>query len=200
MDKTTKTVVWVVVALAVIGGAWLLLGNKGTANEKTTNTAPLKIGVVLPLSGDAAVYGEPARNILQMAAEEINAGDGVKGQKLELIIEDGKCNGKDAANAAQKLINVDKVKVMIGGWCSSESLAIVPIAAQNKVAMLSAGSSSPKLTGINPIFARNYPSDAAQGSVLADIAYTDKGWKNVAFIQEQTDYAQGRIHRLLGPV
>ncbi len=188
MNQSVKTIAWIAAGIIVIGGIWFFANQK---SDGAAVTGPVKVGVVLPLSGDAAVYGEPARNIYRMAVEEINAKGGVKGQDIELVIEDGKCNGKDAASAAQKLINVDKVKAIIGGWCSSESLAIVPIARQHHVALLSAGSSSPKLTGIDPIFARNYPSDSAQGTVLADIAYTDKSWKKVAFIQEQTDYAQG---------
>lgn len=183
-----KNIAWVVVGLLVIAGVWLAFGSKASSSQAK---GPVKIGVVLPLTGDAAVYGEPGRNILQMAADEINAKGGINGNKMQLIVEDGKCDGKDAANAASKLINVDHVKVIMGGFCSSESLAIEPIAAQNKVAELSFGSSSPKLTGISPYFARNYPSDAKQGTVLADIAYKDKSWKNVAFIQEQTDYALG---------
>jgi branched-chain amino acid transport system substrate-binding protein len=156
-----------------------------------TGTGPLKVGVIVPLTGDAAVYGEPARNVLQEAVDEINAAGGINGRQISLIVEDAKCTGTDAANATQKLVNVDKVQVIIGGFCSSESLSAVPIAAQGKVAIISPGSSSPKLTDISPYFVRNYPSDSAQGAVLANIAYTDKGWRTVAFLQEQTDYAQG---------
>jgi len=178
--------VWVVVVLVVLVGGWMLLKEKPAPVD-----GPMKVGVILPLTGDAASYGEPFRNLVEIAVEEINANGGVNGNPMELIIEDGKCDGAAAANAAQKLINVDKVEIIIGGFCSSESLSVVPIAESAKVAMISPGSSSPKLTGISNYFVRNYPSDSAQGSVLANIAFTDKGWKNVAFIQEQTDYSLG---------
>ncbi|HEY4487151.1 MAG TPA: ABC transporter substrate-binding protein, partial [Candidatus Paceibacterota bacterium] len=58
------------------------------------------------------------------------------------------------------------------------------------VVMLSPSASSPDLTGISPYFFRDYPSDAKQGEVLAKLA-SSKGYKTVAFIQEQTDYATG---------
>lgn len=179
--------VWVVVVLVVLIGGWMLL--KG--DKPAPVDGPVKVGVILPLTGDAAQYGEPFRNVEQIAAGEINAAGGVNGSQIELIIEDGKCDGAAAANAAQKLINVDHVQVIIGGFCSSESLSVVPIAEAAKVAMISPGSSSPKLTDISKYFVRNYPSDSTQGDVLANISYTDKGWKKVAFIQEQTDYALG---------
>ena len=186
MNNTLGWGVLVVVVLAIAG---YLVWGPSTGNQLAEG--PVKIGVILPLTGDAAVYGEPAKNILQLAADEINAAGGIDGNSIELIFEDAKCGGPGGANAAQKLVNVDGVKVIIGGFCSSESLAAVPIAEAAKVAMLSPGSSSPMLTNVSAFFARNYPSDSTQGSVLANIAYTDKGWKKVAFIQEQTDYALG---------
>lgn len=155
------------------------------------DTSPIKVGLIAPLTGDAAVYGEPLANVVRLAVEEINAQNGVAGRPLEVIYEDGKCNGTDAANATQKLVNVDGVKAIIGGFCSSESLAAIPIVEQAKVALLSPGSSSPDLTGKSPFFARNIPSDATQGVVVATIASQDKKWKTVAFMQEQTDYALG---------
>src|SRR6185369_16950196 len=76
-------------------------------------------------------------------------------------------------------------------FCSGETIPSVPIAAQAKVLLFSGSASSPALTNASPFFFRDYPSDAAQGSVLANVAYTKKNWKKVAVIQEQTDYAAG---------
>ncbi|MES2134783.1 MAG: ABC transporter substrate-binding protein [Patescibacteria group bacterium] len=186
MNKT-----WLAIGAIVVLGliVWGVSSMGGKSAD--TSTGPIKVGVIVPLTGDAAVYGEPGRNITQLAVDEINAAGGINGREMELIVEDGKCNGQDAASATQKLVNVDKVQVIIGAFCSGESLAAVPVAASGKVAMISPGSSSPKLTDVSPYFVRNYPSDATQGSVLANIAYTDKGYKKIAFIQEQTDYAAG---------
>jgi len=186
-QKGNFAIILAIVVVVVLGGLWLM-GNKA---ESPVEKGPIKVGVLLPLTGEAAVYGEPLRNVLGLAADEINMSGGVNGRMLELIVEDAKCSGKDSASAAQKLINVDGVEVIIGGFCSSESLAAVPVAEAAKVALLSPGSSSPDLTGKSPYFFRNYPSDATQGAVLAEIAFTDKGWKKVAFIQEQLDYPLG---------
>ncbi len=186
-NKPSGALTWIVLVLIIIGGIFFF-----TRSAKAPEaTGPLKVGVLLPMTGDAATYGEAARNIYQIAADEINKAGGVKGRPLELIVEDSKCNGKDAANAAQKLVNVDYVQIIIGGFCSGESMAAVPIAAAAKVALFSAGSSNPGLTGISPFFFRNYPSDSSQGAIIAEVSYTDKNWKKVAVIQEQTDYAGG---------
>jgi branched-chain amino acid transport system substrate-binding protein len=114
---------------------------------------------------------------------------GVNGQSLEVVYEDGKCTGPDAASAAQKLINIDKVKILTA-FCSGENLAVVPIAEQAGVLLASSGASSPDLTGRSRFYFRDYPSDATQGRVLAEYA-AKQGWKNVAVIQEQSDYALG---------
>ena len=108
---------------------------------------------------------------------------------MEVIFEDGKCNGKDATSAIQKLVNVT-VQFVLGGGCSGESLAAIPVAEQAKVVMVSALSTNPKLTGISPYFFRLAPSDSAQGVMDADLA-NKKGYKTVAALVEQTDYATG---------
>lgn len=185
MDQSKKGIVAVIVIVVVLVVGYFV--SKGPSEP--VSTGPIKIGFIAPLTGDAATYGEMARNLVQLVIKEINASGEVK-NPIEIIYEDGKCSGKDAINAMQKLVNVDKVKVVLGGFCSSESLAVVHIANENKVLLVSAGSSSPDLTAISKYFVRNYPSDATQGSVLAKIAI-EKGWKKVAFIQEQLDYPLG---------
>lgn len=186
MTTVGKTLVALIIA-GILGAGYFFFirGNEGRDLDS------IKVGVIAPLSGDAAVYGEPKRNVVALAVAEINLAGGVEGRPLEVIYEDGQCTGTAAANAMQKLATVDGVDYVIGGFCSGESLAAVPIAEANGVFLLSGGSSSPDLTDVSEFFARTYPSDASQGIVLADIAYNDKEWETIAFIQEQTDYAQG---------
>jgi branched-chain amino acid transport system substrate-binding protein len=185
MSKTQKTVWWVVGIVVVVGLVWWGVSkNSGSGNT-------IKIGFIGPLTGDAAVYGEPFQKTVQLAVNEINASGGVGSKQIQMIYEDDKCDGRDGADAVQKLVNVDGVQAIVGSMCSSATLAGVPIAAQGKVVLFSPGASSPKLTGAGPYFFRDYVSDAAQGKVLANVAYNQKKWRTVAFIQEQTDYTQG---------
>jgi branched-chain amino acid transport system substrate-binding protein len=185
MNKSSKTVWLIIAALVVVGLIWWGASRNGASGNV------IKIGLIAPMTGDAAAYGEPIQRVVQLAADEINAGGGINGKQIQILTQDGKCNGTDAANAAQELININNVQIIIGGFCSGESLAAVPIAESNKVLLFSPSASSPKLTGISHYFVRDYPSDSAQGKVLADAAYNLKHWKTVAFIQEQTDYAEG---------
>lgn len=160
------------------------------STQEPSDDDTVKIGGILPLTGDGAAYGEPMQKVAQIALDEINAAGGVNGKKLEIIWEDGKCNGNDASVAANKLINVDKVKAIYGGFCSSETLAVAPIAEAAKVVVLSPASSSPDITNAGEYIFRNYPSDATQGKVLAEGA-KDNGFKKVGVLAEQNDYTLG---------
>lgn len=151
---------------------------------------PIRVGVIGPFSGDAAIYGDPMKKMVQLAEEDLNNAGGIAGHPVEMVFQDGKCSGKDSTLAMQQLVNIEGVKLVIGGFCSSESLAAAPIANENKVLLFSPGSSSPDLTEQGgEFFLRNYPSDAFQGVVLAEGAVNKKGWKRIAVAQEQTDYA-----------
>ena len=160
--------------------------------EKKELVGSYKIGVMYPLTGDAAAYGIPIQKTTKYAVDEINAIGGLNGRKIEVIYEDSKCNPKDGNAAAQKLINVDKVKVIIGGVCSGETLGAAPIANDNKVVVISPSATSPDITtkGGDFVF-RLSPSDAFAGVVASNYAFNDLKAKKAAVVSEATDYSQG---------
>jgi branched-chain amino acid transport system substrate-binding protein len=155
---------------------------------KPKDTSAIRLGFVAPLSGDGASYGETEKNATDIAVSEINSAGGINGRKIEIIYEDGKCTGKDATTAIQKLINVDKVNIILGGTCSSETLAIAPIAEKNKILLFSAFSSSPFITNSGDYIFRNAPSDDYVAKFDANTISTK--YTNVAIISENTDYSQ----------
>lgn len=183
MNKVTA---WIVVLVVVVGGGWLFVSDWA---KNLSASAPVKMGFIAPLTGEAASYGETEKNALQLAVEEINKNVGMNGRPIEIIYEDGKCNGKDALGAIQKLIVTDKVKIVFGGVCSSETLAAAPIAEQNKVLLFSAFSSNPAITNLGDYIFRNSPSDADVGKLDAETIAAK--YKRVALLSENTDYAQG---------
>ena len=184
--STKNQIVGLAAVIIIIGGVWYFTHKSAPAPSQTE---PIRIGFIAPLTGDAAAFGVPAQNAVKLAVEQINKNGGIAGRQIEVSYEDGKCTGQDAASAAQKLVNATGVKYIIGGFCSSESFAIVPIASPAKVVVISPGSSAPKLSESGPYFLRNNPNDNAPGIALAD--YAAKKYKAVAIISEQTDYGQG---------
>jgi branched-chain amino acid transport system substrate-binding protein len=150
----------------------------------------IRIGYIGPLTGDAASYGSDTLNAVRMHVDEINAAGGINGKKIQLIAEDGRCNAADSVSAAQKLVNVDKVLGIVGGQCSSETLAAAAVVEQAKVSLISPISSSPDVTTAGNYIFRVYPSDAYKGKVLANILRS-KSFTKIAILTENTDFCQG---------
>jgi branched-chain amino acid transport system substrate-binding protein len=156
-----------------------------TACQSADDT--IKIGVIAPMSGDLAVYGEQLSYVLDAELALVN--DKINdGKKFSLIYEDGKCNGSDAVTAFEKLKNVDGVEFVIGGFCSSETLAIEPLLENSDVMLISVASSNPALDNLNPyLFSFSY-NDNLIGKTLADGM---KDYQKVALISEQNEYNIG---------
>lgn len=162
-----------------------------TPNGQTTTQKSqdeIVLGFIGPLTGDAAPYGVAERNVVEMAVKELNANGGINGKPVRVIYEDDKCSGKDSTLAAQKLVNVNNVKLILGGVCSGETLAAAPITEQNKVILFSAFSSSPEVTHAGDYVFRTSPSDADAGVTAAKFLIQD-GRKRIAFVTENTDYS-----------
>ncbi|PIP65382.1 hypothetical protein COW95_02690 [Candidatus Peregrinibacteria bacterium CG22_combo_CG10-13_8_21_14_all_49_11] len=149
---------------------------------------PIKIGYIGPLTGEAAPYGKDTFNGTKLAVDQINANGGIHGRMIELVTEDGRCNGTDAASAARKLTDIDHVVAIIGGQCSGETLAAAPIAESAETVMISPLSSSPDVTDAGDFIFRDYPSDALKTAAMAKF-FAEEGYEKVALITENTDFA-----------
>lgn len=176
----------IVLAIVVIG--FLVLDKFKDEEIDSVSENEIIIGAVNPLTGEATPYGDEVVNVVKMVLEEVNASGGVNGKTVKVLWEDGKCTGKDGAQAAQKLINVDKVKIMLVG-CSMEVLGIAPITEKREVIVFSTLATNPDIKNSGDFVFRSTPSDSSQGRVLAE--YANNHYKKVGLITEQTDYALG---------
>lgn len=151
----------------------------------------IKIGVVLPLTGSAAVWGENSKMGLDIALEEVNAAGGVKGKKIKLLIEDSQSDSAKAVSSLQKLISTDKISVVIGDIASSSVLAMAPIAEKAKVVLLSPGASNPDISKAGEYIFRNWQSDALEGEIDAKFAIDRLKYKNMAILYVNNAYGTG---------
>ncbi len=150
-----------------------------------------KIGMIDALTGQSADFGVQIANSMRMAVEEINTQGGVNGKILELIEEDGKCDGKEASLAAQKLIDVDKVPVIIA-HCSAATLAAAPIGESEKVVIFGLIASNPQISQAGDYVFRYSPTSSDEMILIADKAYT-LGYKQVGILYEFNDYPRGAM-------
>lgn len=189
MNKTAKYVIWVVVIIVAVWAIYVL-SNKQGAGPATGES--IKIGFIGPLTGEGASIGTVNKVGAEVAVDEINKAGGINGKPLEIIYEDGQCNAIKANTAAQKLIEVDKVPLIIGGLCSTETSAFAPGAMEKKVIVFSWGSSAPTLSKLGKYFFRDFPSDIYQGKFSAEYIFNNLKAKKVAILYHNTDMGLGQ--------
>ena len=153
---------------------------------------PIKVGVISPMTGSGSSYGEPIGLATLLAAEKINQEWGVLGREIEIIIEDGMCDPKEAVNAARKLVDQDQVSVVLGGGCSSESLAIAPFLNERKVLHIAAATSANDFTSAGEYSFRVMPRADTIFQDLGAYAYYS-GDKRIAILYESKEYPRGVV-------
>ncbi len=153
----------------------------------------VNVGIVAPLSGSTALYGQdPSRILLiyeQLLAKQLTR------FKYQFRFEDGRCGeGHAAATAAQKLINLDKVRFLVLG-CSGEVLQVAPIAEKNKVVAIGYAASHPDIKALGDYIFRTYV-DIEQGVSLVIRHMKQSGTKRLAILTEANAFTAG-IRKLL---
>jgi branched-chain amino acid transport system substrate-binding protein len=179
------------VVLALVLGLPSVLWLASCSKQPTAESSPIKIGVSLPLTGDAAVWGKSQQDGYELALEQINAKGGVSGRKAILIYGDDKGSARDGVSLLRKFIDVDQIQVLTGVANSSVALAYIPIIEKQKIVFVSSGASSPKLTGASKYFFRTWPSDIAEALAMAKYAAEKLGIKTVSCLYINNDYGIG---------
>ncbi len=142
----------------------------------------IKVGEYASLTGKEAGFGQTSHHGVVLAIEELNAGGGVLGKKLELVVEDNQTKSGESATAVKKLISRDKVIALIGEVSSSRSLEAGPVAQQARVPMIAPAATNPDVTKTGDYIFRVCFIDPFQGTVMAKFAQEDLKVKNVAII------------------
>ncbi len=179
-----KKIIWGIAMIVILLGIGLIWGvNK---NPTTSKGNPIRIAFIGPLTGSAAVFGEIEKNTIQLAVEEINSKGGVNGRLIEVKYEDAKCEGKLAVSAAQKLINLDKIRLLIVS-CSQEILPIAPITEKSKVLVFAPYANASGITNAGDYIFRNAQSNRVVSGTMAKVAL-EKG-KRAVVLSEQSAFS-----------
>lgn len=171
----SKLPLLLVIIPVILVGVFLL--NRQT-NKQSASVAA--IGVVAPLTGDGATYGQSMRRGFDLALGHNPA--------FRLIYEDTKMNPKEALSALNKLITVDKVHIVLGEAASGVTLTLAPVAEKNHVILFSSISTSDKLKAAGDYIFRNVPRNEIQGITAAKFVVGTLSKKKVAVYGKNDEY------------
>ena len=164
----------------------------------TSASAEIRIGVAGPMTGSQAWFGEQFERGVAMAAADLNAEGGVRGQEIELVVGDDFCDPDQAVAAANKLV-VDGVVFVVGHWCSHSSIAASKVYEAAEVLMISPGSASAKLTDEGgPNVFRVYGRDDRQGAMVGDHLAEHWAGKEIAVLDDGTTWGAGVANSVRG--
>jgi branched-chain amino acid transport system substrate-binding protein len=152
----------------------------------------VKVGVLLPLTGAQAKFGEIEKRSFAMAAEEINAKGGVNGKKIELLFEDDTGKPDVGRSGMEKLISREKVPVITGGYSSSVTAAAAPVAQRFQVPFVICTGSADDITekGYNYVFRINQFASEYPNAVESFLKEVAKDVKTVALLYENSSFGQ----------
>ena len=160
-------------------------------SKKQSETEEVAIGAIFDITESLAYMGQWSIEGAQIAIEEINGSGGIKGKTLKCIVEDAETKPEKAVAAFQKIINVNKIPVVIGFNGSSEVMACAPIANKTHTVLFSTGGASPLITEAGDYVFRNRLSGDLEVREMAQYAIGKMNIRKVAIFFINNDYGKG---------
>jgi branched-chain amino acid transport system substrate-binding protein len=155
----------------------------------STALADVKIGVLLPLSGKGASYGQHQQTAIEMALERLEKEGGIKGEKVELVVYDTRGENAEAISLTRRLIYNDEVLAIIGPFFSAETEVAFPVAVKGRTPIMTASSAKPGIAAKNRPWAfRNaLASDQMNGKLLDAWLAANPEVKDVVILTDVKD-------------
>jgi neutral amino acid transport system substrate-binding protein len=166
------------------------------AGAPTTQAKGLKIGSLLPATGDLGSIGQQMIATVPLLVETVNQCGGVNGEPVTLVSVDDQTDPSAGTEGMTRLAEAEKVAGVVGSFASSVSTAALPVAIRNKVVLISPGSTSPVFTQqakegkFQGYWARTAPPDTYQAQALAKLAQ-ERGFKAAGTVVINNDYGVG---------
>jgi len=158
-------------------------------NQDSSNA--LRVGGILPLTGNLAFLGPPEIAGVGLAVSDINAAGGVNGAPACHDVQDsGDSTDMSVSTASAGTLIASKPSVVVGAASSSVSLNVVDTFGDNKIVEISPANTAIDLSGYSPWYFRTAPPDTIQGSALGTLITSD-GWQKIAFLVFNDTYGTG---------
>jgi branched-chain amino acid transport system substrate-binding protein len=186
VNNKTSLLAFVLIGLMVLTAACASkpAEQEEVGGEPQADADVIKIGVFEPMTGDSAAGGQMTWEGIELANELHGE---VLGKKVELVLVDNKTDKNEAANAAIRLVEKEKVAAIIGSYGSSLAMAAGPTVMEAKVPAVGCSPTNPLVTKDNPYYFRVCFIDPFQGSVMAQYAYEDLGAKTAVIVRNVAD-------------
>jgi ABC-type branched-chain amino acid transport systems, periplasmic component len=180
MRKVTVAIIAVIIAVALGGSAFFVLGRE---RQAVLEVEEVRIGALVPLTGPFASYGSYVLDGMRFAVDELNARGGVLGARVVLIEADEKNDAKEAVAIFKRMTGVDRVVAVVGTISSGIGAVLAPEAEQAKVPLflIAAGSHTILTKDSRFVFRTCLPPAPTNGELLANFVH-DKGYKRVGVI------------------
>ena len=153
---------------------------------------PLKVGVIVALSGPAAIYGDPVQKTLRLLIDQLPE-QKLSGHPVKLVVVDSESNSTKAVQLVRRLIDQDEVDVIVGPSVSGEAVPIVPIVNQAKVPNLTFGSAEAVTSPVTPYVFGVAPYDRMGIAHILD-HLQKKGIKRIALVHSMDGFGQGGMN------
>jgi branched-chain amino acid transport system substrate-binding protein len=183
MSRRLHSGFWSAAALAAL--VWLGAPADGRAQSKE----PVVIGVGGPLTGQYAQYGAQWKKGFDLAAEEINAGGGINGRKLEYVFEDTQSDPRQTVNVARKFVSDERIVCEVGDFSSAASMAASPIYQAAGMVQFGFTNSHPNFTKGGDFVWSNAVNQSDEMPLLADFV-KDLGLKRIAVLYINSDWGR----------
>jgi len=150
---------------------------------------PIKIGSILSVTGPAAFLGDPELKTLQLYVEELNKKGGILGRPLQLVHYDDGSDANKANGFAKRLIDDDKVDVIIGGTTTGATMSMVPLVEKANVPFVSLAGAVVIVEPVKKwVFKTPHTDRMAAEKVFDDMK--KRGISKVALLSETSGFGQ----------
>ncbi len=173
----------------VVLGAVLLFSLEALA------AGTIRIGALFSVTGPASFLGEPEKKSLEMLVKDLNAKGGVKGNKIELFIEDTQGDATKAMQLATKLIKNDKVVAIIGPSITGDTMAIIPLVEKEQIPLVSCAAGVKITDPVKKWVFKTPANDHVAGEKLLEYLAAKKQ-KNLALLTVSDAYGQSGREQL----
>src|SRR4051812_12747978 len=152
---------------------------------------PIRIGQVIPITGEAAEAGRYHKYGAELAVEQVNKTGGVKGRKLELVQEDDKTTNPGAVAALQRLLEDKDMPAIVGSIRSTQVQAMLPTVKEAGIPFLIGGTNFGLTHQGNPWVFRFRPHDGFSAKVIGRFAVEELKVKKLALVHSTDAFGNG---------